>query len=240
MSDEAPPPSGGPWTSARLEETLRALEGLLVASEPRHQRAYALRWLQDDHAHLDVARARRVLLTVVDAMVHRDPAAMEKVRRLWPRLSPESLDATETSLPALDLPGEAVEVSVIEATPQSTAQGTVVLTPIQPEDVPDTEPDAGPPPPRAPRGTWLSSRPREPSAEPAPPPMDLDQYAVLCAWTEARPDRRQALHDKFGVADEAARTRLDAAFEERFREDASLRLAFASRMRMHLSWIRQS
>lgn len=240
MSDEPPrsssPSSATPWTKERLEEALRALEGLLLSSEERHQRAFAERWLGASGSHLDVARARHVLLCVVDAMTHGDEGALAQVRQFWPRLARDAVDATATSMTALDLTAlPEVQVAVTEATPESTPDGTMILTPISP-DAGD-----GPPPLKAPRGTWVSSSQRSAAAAPPPvePSLDLDQYAVLCAWTEAHPERRASLHAQYGLADEAARRRLDEAYEERFRRDSALRVAFAQRTRMHLGWIRR-
>ena len=68
--------------------------------------------------------------------------------------------------------------------------------------------------------------------------LDIDKYAVLCAWTEVHPDRRDALHQQYGLDDEDDRKALDDHFEQLFRQDARMRAAFAQRLRMHLKFLR--
>jgi hypothetical protein len=68
--------------------------------------------------------------------------------------------------------------------------------------------------------------------------LDIDKYAVLCAWTELQPERRQALHDQYGLRTEDDRRALDQHFEQLFVKDVKLRTAFAQRLRMHMKFLR--
>jgi hypothetical protein len=68
--------------------------------------------------------------------------------------------------------------------------------------------------------------------------LDLDKYAVLCAWCEVHPERRESLHRQYGITDEAARAALDTRMETLFVEDVTLRGAFAQRLSMHLKFLR--
>ncbi len=70
--------------------------------------------------------------------------------------------------------------------------------------------------------------------------LDVEKYAVLCAWTEARPDRRQHLHNQYGLQSEEERRQLDARFEELFKNNLQLRSTFERRLKMHLGFLRRS
>jgi hypothetical protein len=70
--------------------------------------------------------------------------------------------------------------------------------------------------------------------------LDVEKYAVLCAWTETHPERREQLHTQYGLQDEEERKRLDASFEALFAENLPLRSAFKKRLEMHLGFLRRS
>ncbi len=83
------------------------------------------------------------------------------------------------------------------------------------------------------------SQSRPASEAPPSSALDVEKYAVLCAWTEMHPERRLQLHSQYGLDGEAARTALDARFEELFRENAQLRAAFQRRVELHLRFLRK-
>jgi hypothetical protein len=68
--------------------------------------------------------------------------------------------------------------------------------------------------------------------------LDIEKYAVLCAWIEVHPSRRQQLHQRYGLANEEDRARLDREFEALFQRDLRLRAAFDKRLREHLGFLR--
>ncbi len=70
--------------------------------------------------------------------------------------------------------------------------------------------------------------------------LDIEKYAVLCAWTEVHPERRKQLHAQYGLRDEAERVQLDAQFEILFKENRPFRSAFDRRLKMHLGFIQRT
>jgi hypothetical protein len=70
------------------------------------------------------------------------------------------------------------------------------------------------------------------------PPLDLDRYAVLCAWAELQPERRADHNRQYGLVDEEARRELEQRFEELFSAEPGLRAELTRRMQLHLAWLR--
>jgi len=220
---------------------MMALQGLLLSVEAPQREAFRRNWLSRGGTPDDVLRAREMLMHILGAMKTGD-------RRLWTELalahaaitppapaaqSPQTVatpDAKDFTLPAVtefrlaldlddeprssDPPSDPLSQSVDE----TVAFGNISVGDLE---VPSSTPQTG---------TLQSGA--SPDAI-----LDLEKYAVLCAWTEVHPDRREDLHSQYGLADEAARTRLDQLFEARFRIDPYLRAAFANRVKMHLRFV---
>lgn len=68
--------------------------------------------------------------------------------------------------------------------------------------------------------------------------LDIEKYAVLCAWTEVHPQRREQLHRQYGLVSEDERARLDRDFAGLFQRDARMRAAFEKRLQLHLGFLR--
>lgn len=69
--------------------------------------------------------------------------------------------------------------------------------------------------------------------------LDVEKYAVLCAWTEAHPERREHLHQQYGLSGEAERRALDQRFQALFAKNRDMRSAFDKRLRLHLGFLRR-
>jgi hypothetical protein len=69
--------------------------------------------------------------------------------------------------------------------------------------------------------------------------LDIEKYAVLCAWTQVHSDRRPQLHEQYGLADEAARRELDARFAALFASNFKLKAAFDKRLQLHLRFLQR-
>ena len=76
--------------------------------------------------------------------------------------------------------------------------------------------------------------------DPLAPQLDLDRYAILCAWAELQPERRAQHNRQYGLASEEARRQLERSFEELFAAQPELRGELQRRMQMHLSWLKKS
>lgn len=69
--------------------------------------------------------------------------------------------------------------------------------------------------------------------------LDIEKYAVLCAWTEVHPERREQLHQQYGLSGEAERRQLDERFQTLFTKNAQMRSAFDRRLQLHLGFLRR-
>lgn len=137
----------------------------------------------------------------------------------------------------------ASDLAIEEAEARAPA-GSTLLTGQAPVDSKGTVPI----PVHMPAGVTASGEPSTsgggtaPIHQPVPSSvLDIEKYAVLCAWTEKHPDRRPQLHAQYGLAGadggERERTALDSQFEALFRQDARLRSAFDKRLAMHLRFL---
>ncbi len=232
--------SDDPWASAEaLQTAMKALQGLLLSLEPPQREAFRRHWLSRGGTRDDVLRARELLMRILAAMQTGDP-------RLWAELalahaalspaapptpSPDTVmtpDARDFTLPAVTEFRLALDLD--EAAPgsedplSSTVDETVALGVL-------SVPHLGVADAPAPQTGTLKA-----GSSPHPV-LDLEKYAVLCAWTELHPQRRADLHRQYGLADEAARTQLDLQFAARFRQDPSLRAAFDNRLKMHRKFL---
>lgn len=193
------------------KSALELVEGLLHAAEPHQLEAFKRHRISDPSVTLgDLKKARRLLLELVEALEHGS----------LPGNSP-SLDQTLQTAKRDPAELSHTQASETERRP-SDLDTTAPMTPLE----------SAPPPPGPSTGT-------APSQGIPAKILDIDKYAVLCAWSEVHPDRRDAIHQRYGLTDEAARKALDARMEQHFRVDASLRAAFAQRLRLHLSYLRR-
>ena len=69
--------------------------------------------------------------------------------------------------------------------------------------------------------------------------MTLPEYAALCATCGAFPDRVRETHAKFGVSNDAARRRLDEAWQQCFAEDGNLEELWRALRAQFRSWLVQ-
>lgn len=239
--------SADDWASVdRLAEAMRILQGLLLSKEARQREAYRNRYVVDGSGRaVDVERARQLLGWLLDTMTlstkperWRQLAAMIDVARLE-QPPEESLDHTAPLIKSVDitLPAatELRPAPLSAAPPTVSMDGTFALGEISVDDLglagldPPSSHDAR----RSPSGTLMTGQLPDEA-------LDLEKYAILCAWTELHPERREALHAQYGIANEQARTDLDKRFEARFMKDPALRAAFAQRLKLHLKWLRQA
>ena len=70
--------------------------------------------------------------------------------------------------------------------------------------------------------------------------LDVEKYAVLRAWTQVHPERREQLHQQYGLSSEDERQQLDARFEALFARNLQLRSAFEKRLKMHLGFLQRA
>lgn len=244
--------SGDPWATAEaLQTAMSALQGLLLAVAPPQREALRRHWLSRGGTAQDVTHARNLLIRIVHAMQTGDRRTWNDLARahatLRPRplatgTSPETVmtpDARDFTLPAVTEFWAAVDLeeepsppshptSVAEGPPSSIDETIALGRAFVDDDAIRRATRARP----RDTGTLHSNDRRD-----VDPLVELEKYAVLCAWTEAHPERRAQLHAQYGLADEAARTRLDAMFEGRFQGDPHLRKAFESRRRLHAKFI---
>lgn len=222
---------------------MKALQGLLLALEAPQREAFRRHWLSRGGTPDDVLRARQLLMRILAAMQTGDPRLWAELALAHAALSPPAAppaspdtvmtpDARDFTLPAvtefrlaLDLDGEAPSSAPSSGPPPSgSVDETVALGVLSVADLGAVDAPA----PQT--GTLKAgSSPN--------PVLDLEKYAVLCAWTELHPGRRPDLHRQYGLADEAARAELDRQFEARFRRDPSLRAAFTNRLAMHRRFV---
>ncbi len=191
---------------------LELLAGLLHAAEPQQLEAFKRHHITDASVTLgDLKKARRLLLELASALAGGSvPGSTPSLRRT---LQAATLDPAELSHTQASETERCVRNEDLDTT------------------VPMTPRSSAPPPGPA-TGT-------APSQGVPAKILDVDKYAVLCAWSEVHPDRRDEIHERYGVHDEDARRALDARMEQHFRADAALRAAFAQRLRLHLSYLRR-
>lgn len=227
--------SDDPWASAEaLQTAMKALQGLLLSLEPPQREAFRRHWLSRGGTRDDVLRARELLMRILAAMQTGDPRLWAEIALAHAALSPAAPpqpspntvmtpDARDFTLPAVTefrLALDLEEPPSSEDPLSASVDETVALGVLSVADLGVAEAPA----PQT--GTLKAgSSPH--------PVLDLEKYAVLCAWTEMHPDRRPDLHRQYGLADEAARAQLDQQFAARFRKDPSLRAAFDNRLKMH-------
>lgn len=267
MDGEGKAPSGldrARW----LAQATDLLEGLLNAFEPHQLEAFhAYRVKREDVTVGDVAAARQLLLTIVGALDGSHPGSWPHIAMALDATLPEEapvpsplrgeaglpngIGATmhsasgvssgpiDSTMPAMAPPVRDVTAAMVEVTDArpaseaSTSSGsidvTIAIGEMQALDLSGVEGVASGPNP----GGGTTPMTDVPQAV-----LDIDKYAVLCAWTEVHPDRRDALHQQYGLEDEDDRKALDDHFEQLFRQDARMRAAFAQRLRMHLKFLR--
>lgn len=229
---------------------------------------HAYRVKRDDVSVGDVAAARQLLLTIVGALDGSQPGSWPHIAMALDATLPEEMPVPsplrgatampagigatmhsasgvpsgpiDSTMPAMAPPVRdvttAMSVQVTDARAASdlppssgSIDETIAIGEMQALDLSDVgEAVSGP---HAGGGTT-------PMTEVPQAILDIDKYAVLCAWTEVHPDRRDALHQQYGLDGEEDRKALDAHFEQLFRADARMRAAFAQRLRMHLKFLR--
>jgi hypothetical protein len=240
--------SADDWGSERLEEAMRVLQGLLLSREPRQREAYRQRYVVDGSGSDDeIERARRLLGWLLDTLTSssrperwRQLAAMLDAARLE-QPSARPLDHTAPLIKAVDitLPAatELRPETFSTSPPTVSMDGTFAIGEVSLDDLglgdlgEDSVEDAATESARrAPGGTLMTGK----SPESA---LDVEKYAILCAWTERHPERREALHAQYGITGENERAVLDREFEARFVRDPQLRAAFAQRLSLHLKWL---
>ncbi len=69
--------------------------------------------------------------------------------------------------------------------------------------------------------------------------LDLEKYAVLCAWTQDPPGRRAQLHAQYGLENEDARRHPDARCQALFSSNLQMRATFDWRLNMHLGFLKR-
>ncbi len=69
--------------------------------------------------------------------------------------------------------------------------------------------------------------------------LDIEKYAVLCAWTQVHPEKRDRLHQQYGLSTEDGRRELDERFAELFAKNARLKSVFEKRLRLHLGFLKR-
>ena len=246
-----------------LAQATDLLEGLLNAFEPHQLEAFhAYRVKREDVSVGDVAAARQLLLTIVGALDGSQPGSWPHLAMALDATLPEEppvpsplrgaaatlasgsgapSSPIDSTLPALAPPVQnvtaAMPVHVTQARaatkapppPSGSIDETIAIGEMQALDLSDVG--------EAPSGPHVGGG-TTPMADVPQAILDIDKYAVLCAWTEVHPDRREALHQQYGLEDEDDREALDAHFEQLFRQDARMRSAFAQRLRMHLKFLR--
>ena len=237
--------SADDWGSERLPEAMRVLQGLLLSREPRQREAFHQRYVVDGAGDGDeIERARRLLGWLLDTLTvssrperWRQLAAMLDAARLE-QPSSSALDHTAPLIKAVDITLPAATelrfAPVSEAPPTVSMDGTFAIGEVSVDDlglgdIDDSMTDSVR---RAPGGTLMTGK----SPDSA---LDIEKYAILCAWTETHPERRDALHAQYGIAGERERATLDREFEARFMKDPQLRSAFAQRLKLHLKWLRR-
>jgi len=245
-----------------LAQATDLLEGLLNASEPHQLEAFhAYRIKRQDVTVGDVAAARQLLLTIVGALDGTRPGSWPHIAMALDATLPEEppvasplrgasaatlttgtpSSQVDSTMPAMAPPirevTAAMQVQVTEARstsdlppPSESIDETIAIGEMQALDLSTAgdQPVSGP---HAGGGTT-------PMTDVPQAVLDIDKYAVLCAWTEVHPDRRQALHEQYGLSGEDDRRALDTHFEQLFRQDARMRAAFAQRLRLHLKFLR--
>jgi hypothetical protein len=226
----------------RLEKALRTLEGLLLSREPRQHRAYRQRYVVDNSgSDADIERARRLIHWLLDTLTTstkperwRQLAAMLDTARLAQPAHEHAIDSTAPMIVAVDITLPAateLRPSISDAPTTESMAGTFVgdQDALAASERVDHATESAR---RAPGGTLHAGK--SPDSL-----LDIEKYAVLCAWTEVHPERRAALHAKYGVESEEARAALDRAFDARFAREPDVRAAFAQRLKLHLKWLRQ-
>ena len=223
---------------------MKALQGLLLSLEPAQREAFRRHWLSRGGTPDDVLRARELLLRILAAMQTGD-------HRLWTELALAHA-ALSPPVPRQPIPDTVVTPDARDFTLPAVTEFRLALE-LDAEAPPRSPPASGPPPSASVDETValgvLSVADLGVAGAPSPqtgtlragssphPVLELEKYAVLCVWTELHPERRHDLHQQYGLADEAARAQLDERFEARFRNDPTLRAAFANRLRMHRRFV---
>lgn len=224
------------------------LQGLLLSREPRQRTAYRQRYVVDGTGDDDdVERARLLLGWLLDTLTvstrperWRQLAAILDAARLEQPAS-KPLDSTAPLIRSVDITLPAateLRPAPLSAAPPTVSMdgtfaiGEVSIDDLGLSDLGDIEEGVTESTRRAPGGTLMTGK----SPESA---LDVERYAILCAWTETHPERRHALHAQYGIAGEADRAALDRQFEAKFLRDPQLRAAFAQRLKLHLKWLRR-
>jgi len=233
----------------RLSQTATLLEALLRAAEPHQLEAFCSERIDDANVTLgDVTAARQLLLDVVRALQTGGPEAWRRVNRAH---------VLAAAAGALELAAESTLVSktVDASQPVTTKSSAADSMHRQRYDVPEDQdvPASSSLDETIPIGEWQTiaiseaaaaappgSEPRtQPSGPTTQEPVDVDKYAVLCAWSQLYPDRRTSLNRQYGLEDESQRRALDERMESLFTQDLALRAAFAQRLQMHLRFLQK-